>query len=71
MNFVIEKSIPLPPGRNNRKYPFAFMQVGDSILFTKEVGDCAQAAAHAHGTKNNKKFRCRSVPEGFRIWRAA
>jgi len=65
----IEKNIPLLSRRC--KYPFPKMDVGDSIFIdgktTREA--TARRAASLYGSRNKKKFACRKVEGGVRIWR--
>lgn len=70
----IEKSFEIPTqgaGRP-RKYPFADMQVGDSVLFEGgKIGPKFKPyiAAQIWGRNNNAKFSGRTVDNGVRIWR--
>ncbi len=72
--FVIEKNVPIPlKGNVRRKYPFAQMEVGDSIFV---AGDAAKTeniscSANAYGKRNGAKFSARCVEGGVRIWRIA
>ena len=65
--FKIEKNIPIPIGRAaNHKYPLAEMEVGDSlfipgITIPKIAGSCS--------FQRPKKFVCRTVEGGIRVWR--
>ena len=72
----IDKSIPVPENAGRiggiKKYPFADMQVGDSVFFAGEkIGRrcnpylAAQQVAIRHGMK----FCGRSIDGGVRIWR--
>ncbi len=62
----IEKNIPAP---KRRKYPFAEMDVGDSILVLGEEGRKAANAARVYGHLNGIKFATRQRDGGVRIWR--
>ena len=70
MIYKIDKDIPVPAGGN--KYPFAIMEIGDSIFFPAETTKTIngpRAVASMHGKKYGKKFRTLLVDGGFRIWR--
>lgn len=78
MKYVIEKDKPAPTETKGgvRKYPFAEMEIGDSILVEGESAcsnDCkACVAAMQHGRRYGKKFSGRKEPgkPGYvRIWR--
>jgi peptidoglycan/xylan/chitin deacetylase (PgdA/CDA1 family) len=72
-DFKIEKNVPITGGHNGTvKWPFVYMEVGDSVFFpgSKMQGRETQAA-HALGKKHGRKFVCRTVDGGIRIWRAA
>lgn len=66
----IEKDIPLPPVRRKResKYPFAVMEVGDSIFVPLET---AQFVGGYTANLKPKKFASRQVDGGVRVWRIA
>ena len=66
MEYVIEKSIPIPMQRGAAVYPWAEMEVGDSILVTKASG---RVAGRSWGIRHNAKFTSRATENGFRIWR--
>lgn len=71
----IEKDIPLPtPRRQNRRYPFRHMEVGDSVFFPGEnTRGRAATAARAIGYRHSKRFAARTMMKkgdvGVRIWR--
>jgi len=63
----IEKGIPIP-----MSYPFAAMDVGDSVLIEGQGSNGKAAmAAHACGKYHRRRFSCRSVGNDVRIWRLA
>ena len=72
-SFKIETGIPVPPGGHdkNRKYPFATMNVGDSVFVAADPNNLFRGAAYAYGKANGKKFTVRKMPDGFRCWRTA
>lgn len=69
----IEKDVPVPPrstGPGSNKYPFAEMEVGDSVLFDEpRLKSPPYLAAQYHARKTGKKFVGRVVEGGVRIWR--
>lgn len=69
---AVEKNVPMPTAgpRNAAKYPWAELEVGDSFLMPKPLAN-ASAQASIYGTRKNKKFACRAVEGGTRIWRVA
>lgn len=70
MEFKIEKNVPIPNGvAAKAKYPFADMDLGDSIHVPKERFGKARAAATAFGKYHQKKFAGRRDGKGGRIWR--
>lgn len=76
---MIEKNVPKPntkPYRNFKngysKYPFAEMEVGDSVLFPGEGNNGpAYAAARKAGSRNGRKYSGFVQEGGIRIWRDA
>lgn len=67
----IEKGIKRAAGAGRPAvYPFAEMEVDDSIFFYDQNSQGnAMKAATAHGRAHGKKFSARSVVGGVRIWR--
>lgn len=71
-NFVIEKGIPVPETANGNgvrspKYPFASMEIGDSIFVADKSKMNSTVAAAAQRT--GFKFKFASENGGTRIWR--
>ncbi len=78
MTLPIEKGVPVPPRRvgRNRIIPWAEMAPGDSVLVPTEMAEARQSPTHwynlayeASRQYPDRKFVCRKVPEGFRIFR--
>jgi len=70
----IDKHVPIPngAGRGKKIYPYAEMEIGDSVFFEgKNTGSKECTAAHVYGGKYGKKFSGRTVDGGLRIWRVA
>lgn len=74
MSYVIDKGVPVPTkycaGRDVSKWPFNFMDVGDSFLVADP--DEAKKARQAAATKAHRsgwKFASRKEGGGLRIWR--
>lgn len=62
----IEKDIEIPTKHARTKYPFAEMEVGDSI-YSDVIS--ASTSARGWGYRNNKKFTTRREGNGYRTWR--
>jgi hypothetical protein len=68
----IEKNVPMPILR--RSYPWADMEINDSVFFDDEPkGTQSKPAigANVWGGRNNAKFSARKEGNGVRIWRVA
>jgi hypothetical protein len=73
----IDKDVPLA-ARRNTIYPFASMQVGDSIFVPgtgspKQINSVCAAAFQFRNTpgKADWRFTARTLEGGVRIWRIA
>lgn len=66
----IEKGIPMPTTPSRTQRPFAFMEVGDSVLI-QDPADFTKAhnAAKQTGHRQGKGFTARREAGGLRIWR--
>ena len=75
MTFSIEKNIPVPDAsakkqKKQPKYPFLKMKVGDSFLSaTDSCERISPSMALFHKKYPNKRFTCRTVEGGSRVWR--
>ena len=68
--FEIEKGIEIPEARaGKRTYPWQEMEIGDSFFVKGGTYDQLNSATSYAGSRRNKKFVVRVVPEGVRIWR--
>ena len=68
----IDKHIPIPRGDRAAKYPFADMEVGESVAYPDEaLNGRAYRAAKSCGDRHSKKFIARREGDGIRIWRQA
>lgn len=73
--YEIQADIPAPPnaGRSggNSTYPFGKMEIGDSFSAGNDLPSVRKirAAASWYGRRNGKKFSCRMVEGGYRVWR--
>lgn len=69
----IESGVPLPKDNmrgSELKYPFIDMEVGQSVFFEGEsTRSKMQARAHQVAKRHGKKFVCRTMDGGLRIWR--
>ena len=70
--FKIEKGIPMPPvvknGIAEKKYPWLQMEVGDSFLIPDKPSRAVGSLIASHN-RNGKRFACRTVEGGTRVWR--
>lgn len=75
MTYLIEKDVPTPspraiPTKNGFKYPFAKMKVGDSFFSGVDpINRISVSLALFHKKNPTKRFTCRKVEGGARIWR--
>lgn len=69
MNYVIEKNVPLPSRAN--KWPFARMEVGDSVVIPAAEAHRGRSASQAIERSKGWKFATRRESGGLRIWRTA
>jgi hypothetical protein len=70
VKYKIEKDVPIKgPLYNlpNRKYPFAYMDVGDSFAFDPDEFLRVRHAAHTAGTRYRKQFVVSRLQN--RVWR--
>lgn len=69
----IEKNVPMPKETNTGvpKYPFARMELGDSIFTEKTGSRLVRSAAYSFGKYHGWRFASRKEGEGLRIWRIA
>lgn len=70
----IDKGIPIPENarRGRHGYPWADMGVGDSFFVSNgRVANFRSTCWHACVRHKPKKFICRAVEGGVRVWRIA
>lgn len=72
---MIEHDIPMPfdgLGKGKSVYPFMEMRVGDSAFFAAQTSaGRANSMAKKYAQRSGRKFTCRKVEGGVRIWRAS
>lgn len=71
-SIMFETNVPIPAATYaNRKYPFAQLQPGESVLYPCAPDDRRKVGKAAYRVANHHKwqFVVRSVPEGVRVWR--
>jgi hypothetical protein len=71
---TIEKNIPVPfyaseDGKLSR-YPFYALAVGESFLVPRENGPTIRSMTSI-ANKSGKRFTCRKVEGGLRVWRVS
>jgi hypothetical protein len=73
--FKIEKSISIPPtgvGGRVGKYPWAEMEVGDSLFIPGKTAYSMGSTPSGWAARHPPyKFLCRTVDGGVRVWRIA
>lgn len=70
--FKIERGIPVPSARGALiKYPWAEMEVGDSLFFPAGNHPSVSAISGQWATRHGRKFTTRKVDGGVRVWRIA
>lgn len=73
MTFDLEKNIPLPKisrAGHNSKYPFSIMEVGDSFFVPEKTAKAFTSTVAAAGKRlGDRRFACRTVEGGVRVWR--
>ena len=81
--FIIDKNVPFPEDtRSSAKYPFQYMDVGDSLFLPLKEGDNAKRmknrlsqATRTYGKKQTPerhfilRYRLEDEISGVRIWR--
>lgn len=70
MTATIDKHIPIPTSKKNRRHleNFVSMEVGDSFKFDGgQSTGCVLCSYHSR--KMGKKFICRKYEDHVRIWR--
>lgn len=76
MTLKIEKNIPIPPiGAGGAiykgKYPFGFMEIGDSFFVDMPSASFSGFVGNARRMFPNMKFAQRKEGSGTRVWRIA
>lgn len=70
---MIERDVPMPfdgLGKGKSIYPFMEMDVGDSAFFEgQKSSGRANSMAKKYAQRSGRKFTCRAVNGGVRIWR--
>ena len=69
MNIVVEKNIPIPPGKKRNVYPYKSMEIGESFFIPTGKIQIVCNANYRTGKQLNKKFIARKDKEGVRVWR--
>lgn len=67
---MFEKNVPIPTSRATN-YPFAALQIGESVLYPCELKQKANARKAAYRTANYRQWKIvvRSLKDGVRVWR--
>lgn len=69
--FEIEKNVEIPNTQMGRPlvYPLPSMEVGDSFFVEGKDVKSISPIVVSHSKKYGKKFTCRTVDGGVRVWR--
>lgn len=67
----IERGVPLPVARNQRRYPYPQLQVGESFFVPAVTQNNIANQAYRWSRKLGRKFETRKRPGGVRVWRTA
>lgn len=69
----VDKGIPIPAmtrgGPRHRMYPWASLEIGDSFFVKGRNGKGFSGMAASKGKTLKRKFVCRNVDGGVRVWR--
>ena len=66
----IEKGIPLPSGKNQARYPFSKMEIGDSFAVPKSEANRLRTSLNQYKIKTkDKAFATRTLPNEIRVWK--
>ena len=69
MKVKIEKGIPIPK-KGKLSLPWDLLGIGDSFLVDNSIKtESIQNNAQYHARKLKRKFSCRKVEDGTRVWR--
>jgi hypothetical protein len=72
MTYEIQSGIPIPAGRNNNKYPFRAMRIGDSFFAAGIKQSGISSVLYAFSKRNPEfRFTVRKEGDGVRVWRIA
>ena len=69
--FTIEKGVPVEGRATEYKYPIDELEVGDSFMVPWSSGSHGSVRGYAsiRNKLTEKKFTCKLVDEGLRVWR--
>lgn len=67
---MFEKNVPIPTARA-ATYPFAALQIGESVLYPCNLKEKANVRKAAYRTANYHQWKIivRSLKDGVRVWR--
>jgi hypothetical protein len=69
MSEKIEQGVPIPRTRGQKYMELDTLEVGESFLFRGVGIHSIATPVFWRWKKYGKKFTCRSLPEGTRVWR--
>lgn len=71
MTYKIERGFPIPLAARQEKYPLLDLEIGDSFLVPNEKRDLVYRAAYMCGRRHDRRFKCKTMSTGIRVWRIA
>lgn len=66
---ILEKGIAIPEKQKVVKYPYQYMEVGDSFLVPEGNLSKVCNASYREWKKTGRKYTARVVDGGVRVWR--
>jgi hypothetical protein len=66
---ILEKGIAIPEKQKVVKYPYQYMEVGDSFLVPEGNLSKVCNASYREWKKTGRKYTARVVEGGVRVWR--
>lgn len=68
----IDPGLPIPPDRgpgSRSKYPWIHLRIGDSFFVPKTTIEKMAANANKAAKRFGRRFTCRTMDGGVRVWR--
>ena len=74
METTIDRGIPVPPTKNRSCRDYTVLdrlETGESVLIDAPATNNIRPAVSYREIRDNKRFACRKVPGGVRVWRVS